>query len=213
MGGGVIEERRLAVRYARCSAGSCEARVLALVSVLLMLASRTLPVAAQEADAPTIDDRLVEPLHALDELADRDGQPYSDLIQGSNLQLLLATLPLRPACSSTTCGPAQLPSTDRLLGEDRQRRRDGRRSRAPQHVRDKDAMARGEAHYDCLDFSRVPRGVRGAGAVCERLTELPARTPIERELSGAARIYDRQGTEGLREAVARVPFYQQACPV
>ena len=125
------------------------------------------------------------------------------------MQLLLATLPPGQLLQYNLRART-ITLTDRLLGEDASAVATVV-AHELQHVRDKDAMARGEAHYDCLDFE--VRAFEAQALVWRTLRpELPARTPIERELSGAARIYDRQGTEGLREAVARVPFYQQACP-
>ena len=167
------------------------------------------PVRAQESADATIDDRLGDALHLLDGLADRDGTPYPDEIRSLGVQVSLASLP--PGQLALYDRRARWISlTDRLLQED------------PsaiatvlvhelEHVRDKDAIALGSASYDCLDLE--VRAFEAQSLVWRTLRpELPANTPIERELSGAARLYERQGTDGLRQAIARVPFYQQECP-
>jgi hypothetical protein len=182
--------------------------LLVLVTLLLIVAP-AVPVAAQEPETPMVDERLVEPLQTLEQVVDADGQAYSDLLRAMEVDVRLASLPpghlARYSLRART-----ITLTDRLLGED------ANAIAAVvvhefQHVRDKDLIARGEASYDCLDLE--VRAFEAQSRVWRTLRpDLPAATPIERELSGAARIYERGGTDGLRAAVARVPFYQQECP-
>jgi hypothetical protein len=180
-----------------------------LVALLLSVQAAT-PVSAEIPDGPTVDDRLAEPIRVLGELPDRDGTAFADVIHDLSVNMIVVAMP-----------PGQLASYDRRVRTisvaERATSEDPSAIAAilvheVEHVRDKDALVAGAASMDCLEFE--VRGFETQSRVWRALKpEQPARTPIERELTSTARIYDQQGAEGLRAAVARVAIYQQQCAI